>query len=81
MQNDVLGYAYEGIDSMAEDGAMPKLRAIAGMYPEVIQLVALKSSNINTIADLKGKKVCVATRLRLRGECQADPGSRRPFLR
>ena len=59
LQNDVLGYAYEGIDSMAEDGAMPKLRAIAGMYPEVIQLVALKSSNINTIADLKGKKVCV----------------------
>lgn len=59
LQNDVLGYAYEGVDSMAEDGAMPKLRAIAGMYPEVIQLVALKSSNINTIADLKGKKVCV----------------------
>ena len=59
LQNDVLGYAYEGVDSMSEDGAMPKLRAIAGMYPEVIQLVALKSSNINTIADLKGKKVCV----------------------
>ncbi|MEA5059139.1 MAG: TAXI family TRAP transporter solute-binding subunit [Clostridia bacterium] len=59
LQNDVLGYAYEGVDSMADDGAMPKLRAIAGMYPEVIQLVALKSSGINTIADLKGKKVCV----------------------
>lgn len=59
LQNDVLGYAYTGTDSMEADGAMPKLRAIAGMYPEVIQLVALKSSNINTIADLKGKKVCV----------------------
>lgn len=59
LQNDVLGYAYEGVDSMADDGAMPKLRAIAGMYPEVIQLVALKSSGINTLADLKGKKVCV----------------------
>ena len=59
LQNDVLGYAYSGTDSMAEDGAMPKLRAIAGMYPEVIQLVALKSSNITSIQDLKGKRVCV----------------------
>lgn len=59
LQNDVLGYAYTGTDSMEADGAMPKLRAIAGMYPEVIQLVALKSSNISTIEDLKGKKVCV----------------------
>ncbi len=59
LQNDVLDYAYNGIEIMKDDGAMPKLRAIATMYTETIQLVALKSSNIASIADLKGKKVCV----------------------
>ena len=59
MQNDVLGYAVTGTETMAEDGAMPKLRAIASMYPEAVQLVALASSGINTVEDLKGKRVCV----------------------
>jgi TRAP transporter TAXI family solute receptor len=59
LQNDVLDYAVNGTEIMKEDGAMPKLRAICTMYPETIQLVALKSSGINTVADLKGKKVCV----------------------
>ena len=59
MQNDVLGYAVTGTETMAADGAMPKLKAIASMYPEAVQLVALASSGINTVADLAGKKVCV----------------------
>ena len=59
MQNDVLGYAVTGTETMAEDGAMPKLRAIASMYPEAVQLVALATSGIATVEDLKGKKVCV----------------------
>ena len=59
MQNDVLGYAVTGTETMAEDGAMPELRAIASMYPEAVQLVALATSGINTVEDLKGKKVCV----------------------
>lgn len=59
MQNDVLDYAVTGTETMAEDGAMPKLRAIASLYPEAVQLVALKSANIHSIADLKGKRVCV----------------------
>ncbi len=59
VQNDVLDYAVNGIEIMKEDGAMPKLRAIATMYTETIQLVALKSANVLTVNDLKGKKVCV----------------------
>ena len=39
MQNDVLGYAVTGTETMATDGAMPKLKAIAAMYPEAVQLV------------------------------------------
>ena len=59
MQNDVLGYAVTGTETMAEDGAMPELRAIASMYPEAVQLVALATSGISKVEDLKGKKVCV----------------------
>ena len=59
MQNDVLQYAVTGTESMKDDGAMENLCAIASLYPEAVQLVATKSSGIKTIADLKGKKVCV----------------------
>lgn len=59
LQNDVLDYAYNGTEMLAEDGAMTSLRTIATLYPEVIQVVATKSSGIKTIADLKGKSVCV----------------------
>lgn len=59
LQNDVLAYAVAGTDSMAEDGAMPQLRAIASLYPEAVQLVATKASGIQTVEDLKGKRVCV----------------------
>ncbi len=59
LQNDVLAYAVGGTESMADDGAMPQLRAIASLYPEAVQLVATKASGIKTIEDLKGKRVCV----------------------
>lgn len=59
VQNDVLDYAYNGTEMLAADGAMPTLRTIATLYPEVIQVVATTQSGIKTIADLKGKRVCV----------------------
>ena len=59
IQNDVLDYAYNGTELLQEDGAMPTLRTIATLYPEVIQVVATKSSGIQTIADMAGKRVCV----------------------
>ncbi len=59
IQNDVLDYAYNGIEMLAGDGAMPTLRTIATLYPEVIQVVATTSSGIKSIADLAGKRVCV----------------------
>ena len=59
IQNDVLDYAYNGTELLKDDGAMPTLRTIATLYPEVIQVVATKNSGIQSIADLKGKRVCV----------------------
>ena len=59
VQNDVLYYAFNGVEMLADDGSMPTLRTIATLYPEVIQVVALESAGISSIADLKGKRVCI----------------------
>ena len=56
MQNDVLYQAYNGNASFA-GAAVTELRAVASLYPEMIQVVTLKSANIDALADLADKKV------------------------
>jgi len=58
MQNDVAYYAYHGVE-MFKDAKVDKLRGVATLYPEIIQIVTLKESGIKTIYDLKGKRVAV----------------------
>ena len=58
-QNNVAYWAYKGTEFFEEHGPAENLRGIASLYPEVIQIVARKSANINSISDLKGKKVVV----------------------
>lgn len=58
IQNDVMSYAYSGTDLFANDGKKYQtFSTIASVYPENVQIVAKKG--INTVADLKGKKVSV----------------------
>ena len=57
-QNDVANYSYNGTE-LLKGQAYKDLRGLACLYNETIQLVALESSGIKTIADLKGKKVSV----------------------
>lgn len=59
VQNDVMSYAYNKTDMFESDTAAPytSFSAIASVYPEAIQIIANKS--INSIYDLKGKKVSV----------------------
>ena len=57
VQNDVMYYAYSGTDMFDGEKPITSFSAIASCYPEAIQIVANK--NINSIADLKGKKVSV----------------------
>lgn len=59
IQNDVLYYAFNGIEIMADDGGMPGLRTIATLYPEVVQLVATQASGATSVEDLRGLRVCV----------------------
>ena len=59
LQNDVMDYAYNGIESFVEDGKFENIATIGTLYPEVIQIVATESSGITSIADLAGKRVSV----------------------
>jgi len=59
-QIDVSYMAYNGVIHKAFVGKpYKKIRAIANLYPEVIHIVAMADSDIKTVQDLKGKRVCV----------------------
>jgi len=57
-QNDVASYSYNGTE-LLKGQAYKDLRGMVCLYNETIQLVALESSGIKTVADLKGKRVSV----------------------
>lgn len=59
IQSDITFYAYTGTESFADTGKVENIRGMAMLYPEVIQIIATKSSGINSIEDLKGKKVAI----------------------
>jgi TRAP transporter TAXI family solute receptor len=56
-QADVAYWAYTGTGLFEGKGKMEDLRLLANLYPESIHLVAAKSANIKSVADLKGKRV------------------------
>jgi len=58
LQNDIAFYAYKGVKPMFET-PVPNIRTITMLYPEHCQIQSRKDSNIKTVADLKGKRVCV----------------------
>lgn len=58
VQNNVAYWAYEGVGAF-EDNKIDNLRGIGSLYPEAIQIVALKESGITSVEDLKGKRVSV----------------------
>ncbi|MDR1353572.1 MAG: TAXI family TRAP transporter solute-binding subunit [Treponema sp.] len=58
VQNDVMDYAYRGVD-LFNGEKITAFSTMAALYAEVCQVVANPSSGIRTIADLKGKNVSV----------------------
>lgn len=56
-QSDVAYWAYTGTGTMEGEPPAEKLRTIAALFEEHIHLVALADSGINSVADLKGKRV------------------------
>ncbi|TDH35939.1 TAXI family TRAP transporter solute-binding subunit [Pseudohoeflea suaedae] len=56
---DSVKLAVEGDAEAGFKAPLDKLRGIAAIYPNFIQIVASKESGIKTLADLKGKRVSV----------------------
>lgn len=56
---DALAQAWAGVEDAGYKAPLKKLRAVAGIYPNYIQVVASAESGIKTLADLKGKRVSV----------------------
>ncbi|MFI4903324.1 MAG: TAXI family TRAP transporter solute-binding subunit [Burkholderiales bacterium] len=56
---DSLSDAWKGNEDAGFKAPLTKLRGIAAIYPNYIQIVATKDSGIRTLADLKGKRVSV----------------------
>jgi len=56
---DSLVFAWNGDKDAGFDKPLKKLRGIAAIYPNYIQLVATASSGVKTLADLKGRSLSV----------------------
>lgn len=56
-QNNVAAMAYQGKGLFRDSGAMTNLRAVASLFPEIIHIVVPKESNIQSLHDLKGKRI------------------------
>lgn len=58
VQNDISYYAETGTE-VFDDSKYEDIRGLATLYPETVQIVAIEGKGIETLADLKGKKIAV----------------------
>jgi TRAP transporter TAXI family solute receptor len=56
---DALSDAWKGNAEAGFKAPLKKLRAVAAIYPNYVQIVATADSGIRTLADLKGKRISV----------------------
>jgi uncharacterized protein len=59
---DALADAWRGNEDAGFKTPLKKLRGIAGLYPDFIQIVARADAGISALSDLKGKRVSVGQR-------------------
>ena len=57
VQSDRQYQAMKGIANWKDKGPQKELRAVFSIHPETVDLIAAVDSNINSLADLKGKRV------------------------
>lgn len=56
---DAVSDAWNGVEDAGFKNKLDKLRGVAAIYPNYIQIVAAADSGITSLADLKGKRVSV----------------------
>ena len=57
VQSDVQKAGLDGTGAFSEDGPYPELRALFSVHPEPMHVMARADAGINSVDDLKGKKV------------------------
>ena len=58
IQSDVFSYAHQGIE-LFDGNPVTNFQAVTACYPEMVQIVVRKDSGIESVADMRGKKICV----------------------
>ncbi len=61
-QSDIAAWAYTGTGTFAKQSPITNLRAITNLYPEDVHIVVRKSSGIESIAGLRGKRISLGER-------------------
>ena len=56
-QSDWQYHAYNGTSKFADAGKFEKLRAVFSVHPEPVTVIASDSSGVNTLTDVKGKRM------------------------
>ena len=56
-QSDRQYQAYNGLAEWSKSGPQKDLRAVFSIHPEAITLIASQQSGVNSVSDLKGKRV------------------------
>lgn len=59
VQADIAFQAFAGKGRFAKTGPVPQLRAIANLYPESLHVVVRREAAIESVAELKGKRVSI----------------------
>ncbi|MGI9413764.1 MAG: TAXI family TRAP transporter solute-binding subunit [Hyphomicrobiales bacterium] len=59
VQSDWQFHAYRGSSGFDDKGAFEGLRSVFSIYPEPVTIVARKDAAVETIADLKGKRLSI----------------------
>lgn len=59
VQSDVAAMAYAGEGAFAQGGAVTSLRALGSLFPEPLHLVVSAKSPIQSVADLRDKRVAL----------------------
>jgi TRAP transporter TAXI family solute receptor len=58
VQSDIAYYALKGLKPLFEK-PIPNIRGIASLYPETLHIFARKDAKINSVSDLRGKRVAI----------------------
>jgi uncharacterized protein len=59
IQSDITYYAFTGTEAFEDKDPIENIRGMAMLYPELVQIIATKDSGIESVDDLKGKKVAI----------------------